>query len=161
MTTQLFFASNFYFHSGSIFVSKESRFCQKLKFSYPYIFALWYFKLELFELTEVIVWNMNVYDIGLQRSRDYKIRVCGKTHFLFIKIRILSLFIPENKHQRKWVFVTNSNFLILISSQPVGLNLWYFKLKTIWSNIIYSLKYQMSTVTKIKELKIEFVTITT
>ena len=34
-----------------------------------------YLKLRLFDL-ELIVWN--IYDIGLQRYRDYKIRACGK-----------------------------------------------------------------------------------
>ena len=31
-------------------------------------------------------------------------------------------------HERNWVLATNSNFLIPISLQPDGVNLWYFKL---------------------------------
>ena len=35
----------------------------------------------------------------------------------------------QERTQRNWVFATNSNFWIPISSQPVGLNLWNFKLR--------------------------------
>ena len=31
--------------------------------------------------------------------------------------------------QRNWVFATTSNFLISISVQPVGINIWNFKLR--------------------------------
>ena len=37
---------------------------------------LWYWKLKLYNLTDLIV--CNIYDIGLQRYRDYTIRVWGK-----------------------------------------------------------------------------------
>ena len=38
-----------------------------------------YFKFRLFDLSiEFIVWNIWVYDTGLQRYRDKKISVCGK-----------------------------------------------------------------------------------
>ena len=31
--------------------------------------------------------------------------------------------------KRNWLFATTSNFLVSTSLQPVGINLWYFKLK--------------------------------
>ena len=55
--------------------------------------------------------------------------------------------------QRNWVFATNSNVLILISLQPVGVNFWKFKL--FWSYIIYSLKYLMSTTLGCKDKGLE------
>ena len=40
-------------------------------------------------LQPLIIWSnrfifLNEYDMGLQRYRDYKIKVCGKNQFLFI-----------------------------------------------------------------------------
>ena len=58
-------------------------FCRKSKFIIsislqPDGANLWYFKLRLFDLAEFIVWKIK----GLQRYRNWKIRICGKTHFL-------------------------------------------------------------------------------
>ena len=60
--------------------------------------TLWYFKLGLFNLAECIAWNI-LGPVGLQRSRDLKLRVCGKDsnlifwHFMIWWItEILSLF---------------------------------------------------------------------
>jgi len=44
---------------------------------------LWYFKLMLFDLTEVI---SKVYDIGIQRYWDEKIRVCCKDSISLLKV---------------------------------------------------------------------------
>ena len=52
--------------------SKALTFCHKLKFSYPFAFAIWWcidlrcFKLRLFDLTEYIFWNIKVQFIGMQ-----------------------------------------------------------------------------------------------
>ena len=44
---------------------------------------LWYFKLRLFDLTELIVWNIK----GLEkRVANWKIRVCGKTQIFCEKL---------------------------------------------------------------------------
>ena len=62
-------------------VEKNLFFVTNLKFSIPISLQPhgvnnWFFKLRLFDLTEFIVWN--IYDMGLHRYRDKKIRVCGK-----------------------------------------------------------------------------------
>ena len=67
----------------------------------------------------------------------------------FTKCFLLQIMIKLKKHsligQRNWVFTTNSNFLIPISLQSDGVDLWYFKIEIFWSNIMISLKYQRST----------------
>jgi len=64
----------------------------------PESVSLCHFKLRLFGLTEFIAEISKIYDIVLQRYRDYKIRVCGKTGawllFLFafsMKLSIVDL----------------------------------------------------------------------
>ena len=67
-----------------IFFWKELIICHKLWFSNPYIFETqWCFKLMLFDLTEVI---SKVYDIGIQRYWDEKIRVCCKDSISLLKV---------------------------------------------------------------------------
>ena len=51
--------------------------------------------------------------------------------------------------QRNLVFATNSNFLISISFQPNGVNLWYFKLRLI--DLIESVSFLGSTTLGCKE----------
>ena len=53
--------------------------------------------------------------------------------------------------QMNWVLVTNSNFVIHISLQPDGVNLWYFKLRlldqkelTVWN--IKSLQHRVAKI---------------
>ena len=45
------------------------------------------------------------------------------------KERLKQEFVKKNKVKWNWVFATNSSFLIPISLQPYGVNLWYFKLR--------------------------------
>ena len=44
----------------------------------PYFVNLWYFKLVLFNLTEVIVWNVKCLQYWTAKIRNWKIRVCDK-----------------------------------------------------------------------------------
>ena len=74
------FLFRFLFHD-----TKELSPCHKLWFSNPYIFGnhsctnLWYFKLILFDLTEVIVWNVkDSKDKGINRKSEF----VTKTQFL-------------------------------------------------------------------------------
>ena len=72
-------------------------------------------------------------------------------NFWKAKIKII---IRWNVNERKWVFTTNSDFIIHISLQPVGVNLSYFKLRfdLIWWNRIHSLKYLRSTTLCCKDI---------
>ena len=74
-------------------------------------------------------------------------------NFWKAKIKII---IRWNVNERKWVFTTNSDFIIHISLQPVGVNLSYFKLRfdLIWWNRIHSLKYMRSTTLCCKDIGI-------
>ena len=60
--------------------NKEIEFLNLFMFATWWHVNLWYFKLR-FDLTEFIVWNISkVYNIGLQRYRDY---ICGQ-HLIYV-----------------------------------------------------------------------------
>ena len=80
---------------------KELSLCHKLKFSNSYIFETWCCKsLIFYTVGSNNIHSLNipkVYDIRLQRSKDFKIRVCGKYYLLTIKkIKNFADFIEKN-----------------------------------------------------------------
>ena len=76
---------------------KELSLCHKLKFSNPYIFETWCCKsLIFYTVGSNNIHSLNipkVYDIRLQRSKDFKIRVCGKYSIPFILFLVFTVFI--------------------------------------------------------------------
>ena len=81
-------------------------FCHKQTFSNPYISLqldvvnLWYFKLRLFDLTKLMIWNIK----GL-RHRVAKIkrlqRVCGKGSSYFIQVRLAQLAEKKRREEEE------------------------------------------------------------
>ena len=63
-----------------------------------------------------IGWNLSI----LRNDRARPMRVLSDVSISKIKIKLC---------QRNWVLDTNSIFVIPISIQPNGVNLWYFKLR--------------------------------
>jgi len=59
--------------------------------------------------------------------------------------------------QRNWVFSTNSNFLIPISLQPEGENLWYFKFDLTEKIIVLNFKDLRRRVANIGKKMLELV----
>ena len=67
--------------------SKELSFYHKPNFLIPISLKpddvnLWYLKLSLLGLSEFIVWNIKIYDIGLHRYMDHNFEFVAKTHVL-------------------------------------------------------------------------------
>ena len=64
---------------------KGIEFLPQTKFSDSYFFETWWCKPLIFDilgLSEFIVWNIKIYDIGLHRYMDYNFEFVAKTHFL-------------------------------------------------------------------------------
>ena len=64
---------------------KELSLCHKLKFLNSYIFAAF----------DISSWDYLIYAFGLQRYRDQKIRVCGKSSFSLLPINNIHFEIYE------------------------------------------------------------------
>ena len=67
---------------------------------------------------------------GTDKSKQIKIN-----YWKIIWLNI-NFIISVLERQTSWVFVTNPNILILISLQPDAVNLWYFKLWIMSSQIV-------------------------
>ena len=105
---------------------------------------LWYFKLQQFDQTEFIVWNIK--DIGVRKSE-----FVAKTQFLCFSHK------GATRSQRNWVFATNSDFLFIISLEPNVVDLRYFKLwilldRIIWAWNIKGLQHQVLKILRFKYL---------
>ena len=118
---------------------KKLSLCNKSQFSNTYISTTKLCKSLIFYT--LIVWYnrkfeiSKVYNIWLLRYRDLKIRVCCRDSIPFETLRfnlngvwfteililwsIYSTLRIKDLSQRNWVSVTNSDFLIPISLQPV------------------------------------------
>ena len=72
------------------------------------------------------------------------------------KLSIYAFFIKKKK-----VFARHSDFLILTSVKPDGVNLWYFKHRFFLSNRVHSLKYLRFTTLGSKDIGIRNISLWT